>query len=78
MENIIANEDLSIVDKQGNNISISSDTEIELYTKGKFDTNDFKDALLASLYSQVEFLKGELEEKNLLIHTLIINEADVI
>ena len=38
---------------------------------------DFKDALLASLYSQVEFLRGELEEKNLLIRTLIIKESEV-
>ena len=35
------------------------------------DTNDFKDALLASLYGQVEFLKSKLEEKDLLIRTLI-------
>ena len=38
---------------------------------------DYKDSLLASLYSQVEFLRGEIEEKNLLIRTLILREGDV-
>ena len=33
---------------------------------------DYKDVLLASIYSQVEFLRGELEVKNVLIRTLII------
>jgi hypothetical protein len=36
--------------------------------------DDHKDAHLASLYSQVNFLKNEVEEKNLLIRTLIIKE----
>ena len=38
---------------------------------------DYKDSLLASLYSQVEFLRGEIEENNLLIRTLILREGDV-
>ena len=36
-----------------------------------------KDSLLASLYIQVELLRGEIEEKNLLIRTLTLREADV-
>ena len=36
-----------------------------------------KDSLLASLYSQVESLRGEIEENNLLIQTLTLREADV-
>ena len=36
-----------------------------------------KDALLASLYSQVTFLKNEIEEKNLFIRTLMLRENDV-
>ena len=38
---------------------------------------NFKDALLASLYSQIEFLRNQIDEKDLLIRTLIINEKDV-
>ena len=38
------------------------------------DTNDFKDAFLASLYGQFEFLRSQLEEKYLLIRTLIIRD----
>ena len=38
---------------------------------------DYKDALLASLYSQCKFLKKELKEKKLLIRTLLIKEPDV-
>ena len=38
--------------------------------------NDFKDALLASLYGQVEFLRSQLEEKDLLIRTLIIRDNE--
>ena len=76
-ENNITDEDLIIIDKQGKNIIISSDTELELDTKCICNTNDYKDALLASLYSQVKFLKNELDEKKLLIRTLIINESDV-
>ena len=38
------------------------------------DTNDFKDAFLASLYDQFEFLSSQLEEKDLLIRTLIIRD----
>ena len=56
---------------------MNSDTELELDTKCICNTNDYKDALLASLYSQVKFLKNELDEKNLLIRTLIIKESDV-
>ena len=52
--------------------------DIQLEQKLEFNSNsDYKDALLASLYSQVEFLKQELEEKNLLIRTLIIKESEV-
>ena len=40
------------------------------------DQNDMKDSLLASLYSQVEFLRSEIEEKNLFIRTLLIRESD--
>ena len=38
---------------------------------------DLKDSLLACLYSQVESLRGEIEEKNILIQTLTLGEAGV-
>ena len=41
-------------------------------SKYRLDSTDFKDALVASLYSQIEVLRNELTEKNLLIRTLII------
>ena len=56
------NDDEEIVSKHGIDININK---------------NYKDALLASLYSQIEFLRKELEEKNLLIRTLLINEGDV-
>ena len=37
--------------------------------------NDYKDVLFASLYSQVEHLKGELEEKNILIRILFLQDG---
>ena len=46
-------------------------------TEQEIDANrNFKDALLASLYAQVEFLKTKLEEKNVLIRMLIIKDCD--
>lgn len=40
-------------------------------------TENYKDALLASLYSQVNFLRQEIEEKNLMIRTLMIRDHEV-
>ena len=39
------------------------------------DITDFNDALLASLYSQVELLRNQLKEKDFLIQTLIIQDG---
>ena len=52
----------------------------EIVSKHGVDINineNYKDALLASLYSQIEFLRKELEEKNFLKRPLIIREEDV-
>ena len=38
-------------------------------------SNIYKDALFNSLYSQIEFLKTELTEKNILIKSLLIKES---
>ena len=59
-------------------VKINKDENIQIEHTPIFNsTESYKDALLASLYSQVEFLRNELEEKNLLIRTLIIKESDV-
>jgi hypothetical protein len=55
----ITNETVLDVEKNENDIKV---------------LDNYKDALLASLYSQVEFLRNEIEEKNLLIRKLIIND----
>ncbi len=79
-----AGDDIIFIDTSNKNIKINSDTEIDIVNAVKedndsklIDTTDFKDALLASLYAQVEFLRNQIEEKDLLIRTLIINENDV-
>ena len=75
-------DDIIFLDSNNKHIVIDSDTEIDIVTSednnsSPLDTNDFKDALLASLYAQVEVLKNQLEEKDLLIRTLIMKDNDV-
>ena len=54
---------------------MSNDNNVSL-TAPSFNNNEnFKNAVLASLYSQVDFLRKELEEKNLIIRTLIIKQS---
>ena len=59
-----------------------SDSEIieqnNVFEKTHVAATSFKHALLGSLYAQVEFLKTGLEEKNLLIRTLIIKDSEVL
>ena len=75
-DNICDDESIIYINVNGKNISLTEDSVIEIETTPHLDVNaNFKDALLASLYSQVDFLKNELEEKNLLIRTLIIQES---
>ena len=76
---------ITYIDANGKYIKIDNDTEINIVNESidtcnteinkegnkAIDTNDFKDALLASLYSQVEFLKNELHERNIHIRTLL-------
>ena len=69
------NGDIIYVDSQGKNITINESTELciisetdgaskNIPTQTEIDTSDFKDSLLASLYSQVEFLKQVIVEKD--------------
>ena len=55
-------------------VNINNDKEIEIET---FNVNVNDNHPYISLYSQVEFLRNELEEKNLLILTLIIQNHEV-
>ena len=64
----------SEVDTRAGNINMTENME----TEREVDANrNFKDALLASLYAQVEFLKTKLEENKLLFRTLIIKDCDI-
>ena len=66
-----------------NNTTIASEYESNneqdaqsiMKSKHILNKDNYKEALLASLYSQVEFLRNELEEKNLLLRTLIIRNV---
>ena len=65
------------IDENGKRIVINEDDDIHLNSESVFNTNeDFKDALLTSLYSQVEFLRNEMAENNRMINSLIkkVNE----
>ena len=69
-----------VVDDSGREITCTCTENIPIYIENTQSENtnvDFKDALLASLYSQVEFLRKEIEEKNLFIRTLLMRENDV-
>ena len=86
-------DNIIFIDSSNKKIQITSETELDIVNtystannsidsndneiKSLIDTENFKDALLASLYSQVEFLGTQIEEKDLLIRTLIIKESDI-
>ena len=66
------------VSANGKNLSLMEDSILDLEMIQSLNVNaNFKDAMLASLYAQVDILKNELEEKNPLIRTLIIQESQV-
>ena len=66
------NEEIIYIDSNEKHFVINSDTELNIVRENPIDSIGFKDSLLASLYSQVEFLRNELLEKNLLIRALVI------
>ena len=67
--------DITITHHSTANNSIMDDN---IKNESPINTENYKDILLSSLYSQVEFLRSQLEEKDLLIRTLIIKESDVL
>ena len=56
---------------------ISGNSRTSTEKRKPINSNDFKDALLASLYSQVELLRDQLKEKDLLIRTLIRRDGEI-
>ena len=68
---------ITFVDKSGKEIKINNNTDIAIERTSDINMDDYKDSLLAALYSQVEFLRNELNEKNLLIRTLIIRDREI-
>ena len=70
--------DVIYIDERGKHLDVKVDEHLLLQHENPLDTQeDFKNTLLASLYSQVEFLRNEIEEKNLLIRSLIIRDSDM-
>ena len=73
---ILRNDDDCVIlfVNSGKDIKINQDLSLPIITE--FDTREnFKDVLLASLYSQVEFLRSELIEKNHIIKSLLLFSA---
>ena len=68
------NDELTKIDANGKLIiEISEDTELIIIHDPILKCNEgFKNALLASMYSQLEHLNNEIAEKNFLIRTLPI------
>ena len=80
-ENYADNRDgITFIDSGGNRIEINSDTDFDIIHENDkiIDTvNSYKDSLLASLYSQVDFLRNQIEEKDLQIRSLLVNDYDM-
>ena len=90
---ITADDDIIFIDSRDKRIQITSETELDVINihstannsmntndnalKSLIDTENFKDVLLAPLYSQVEFLRTQVVEKDLLIRSLMIKKSDI-
>ena len=72
------NDEIIYIDSNGKHINtnIDEDLEINIESEKPIDITDYKDALLASLYSQVELLRTQITEKDLLIRALIIQNGE--
>ena len=82
-------DDIIFIDSKGKEVHLNENSDISINLENMdaqknqqqhdgniINSENFKDALLASLYTQVEFLKSQLLEKDVLIRTLIINESN--
>ena len=69
---------ITYIDSSGKYININKETELDIEIKNDkpINTDDFKDALLACLYSRIEDLKDELAEKNFIIRTLLTKNCE--
>ena len=67
-----------LAEKDNERHTFTSNEIPDVHNKPNINVNDdFKDSLLASLYSQCEFLRKELEEKNVIIRALLtLNEEN--
>ena len=79
------NEDIIFIDESYKRTVINKETEIDIINnhtdvnvnKQPIDTSNYKDALMANLYTQIEFLKHQICEKDLIIRTLINKDVNV-
>ena len=71
-------DEIIYIDSNGKHINtnINEELEINIESEKPIDITDYKDALLASLYSQVELLRTQITEKDLLIRALIIQNGE--
>ena len=61
-------DDITFISANGRYVTIDTNTEIEINKEELYDDNlNYKDALLSSLYSQVELLRNQLKEKDILL-----------
>ena len=73
---------ITFIDSSNKRVQLSSDTNIDIISSNSEDEistqNNIEnlDALLASLFTQIEFLKDQIKEKDLVIRTLLIGEQD--
>ena len=66
------------VSTNGKHLYLTEDSILHLLKLYHLDVNEnFKDVLLASLYAQVDFLKNELKEMNLLIRRSTISKSKI-
>ena len=56
-----------------NGMKVDPSTELPIFRPDE----DFKTSLLANLYSTVEFLKNELQEKNSIINKLLLHAENL-
>ena len=73
---------ITFIESSNKRVQLSSDTDIDIISSNSEDENSTQnnvenvDALLASLFTQIKFLKDQIKEKDLVIRTLVITEQD--
>ena len=58
-------DSIYLIDSNGKQVTLTEEDEIDIEPIAEMNCNEvYKDALLASLYSQLELLRNEIVEKN--------------